>query len=82
MTFTPDPKKPRIKLNKNEYVRLVHNIWESQYRRCKVCHVYLQPEDAHPHHIKSKGSGGDDSRENIEVICWECHYKTHTGEIK
>ena len=81
MTVKPHPKKKRIKLKKDAYIKLVHEIWESQHRRCRVCHTYLHPEDAHPHHIKSRGSGGDDSRENIEIRCWECHHKKHTGEI-
>ena len=79
--MNPNPKKPRIKLKKDAYVKLVHEIWESQYRRCGECQKYLQPEDAHPHHRKSKGSGGDDSMENIEILCWKCHYEKHTGNL-
>jgi len=79
--MNPNPKNKRIKLKRDAYVKLVHEIWESQYRACNKCHVSLQPEDAHPHHKKSRGGGGDDSHENIEIICWKCHHKTHTGEI-
>ena len=81
MTVKPHQKKKRIKLSKDAYVKLVHEIWESQYRRCRVCQKYLQPEDAHPHHRKTKGSGGDDSKSYIIILCVDCHYKKHTGEI-
>lgn len=28
-----------------------------------------------PHHIKSRGTGGDDIRENLISLCVECHQK-------
>lgn len=34
------------------------------------------------HHIKSKGSGGNDTDENLIEVCRICHTKIHTGEIK
>ena len=80
MTVKPHHKQKRIKLSKDAYVKLVHEIWESQYRRCKVCQKYLQPEDAHPHHIKSRGSGGGDI-DNIEILCWKCHRLIHDGNL-
>jgi len=81
MTVKPHQKKKRIKLKKDAYVKLVHEIWESQYRRCKRCRRYLHPEDAHPHHKKTRGSGGHDDSSNIIILCWECHHRKHTGEI-
>lgn len=30
------------------------------------------------HHIKSKGSGGDDVKENLMPLCVEHHHKIHT----
>ncbi len=34
------------------------------------------------HHIKSKGSGGNDTKENLIELCGECHRKVHDGIIK
>jgi 5-methylcytosine-specific restriction endonuclease McrA len=34
-----------------------------------------------PHHIKSRGSGGGDTRLNLIGLCRECHNKVHNGEI-
>ena len=33
------------------------------------------------HHIKSKGSGGDDIEDNLIELCSNCHVKAHSGEI-
>lgn len=33
------------------------------------------------HHIKSKGSGGDDVSDNLVCLCWICHRLAHDGNI-
>ena len=81
MTIRPDPKKRRKKLSKDEYVKLKHKIWEKQGRRCNRCRNPLTPEYCQFNHIKTRGSGGDDSEENGEIVCWECHHKIGTGEL-
>lgn len=43
--------------------------------RCK------NPVFGGPHHIKSRGAGGDDIRENLISLCAECHQKAHGGNI-
>lgn len=39
---------------------------------CEVCGAQAHGE---PHHIKTKGSGGHDIRENLIQLCWSCHYE-------
>lgn len=34
------------------------------------------------HHIKSKGSGGNDTPDNLISLCIDCHAKAHSGQIK
>ena len=34
------------------------------------------------HHIKTKGSGGNDAEDNLIEVCRICHTKIHMGEIK
>ena len=34
------------------------------------------------HHIKSKGSGGNDTDDNLIELCGDCHRKVHDGIIK
>jgi len=65
----PFPKNSRIKNKK---------ILKDKKGMCKVCGKRGQTEK---HHIKSKGSGGDDSEENLIEVCRICHTKIHTGEI-
>lgn len=33
------------------------------------------------HHKKSKGSGGNDTEENLIEVCRICHTKIHSGNI-
>ena len=47
--------------------------------KCQICGKTGQTEK---HHKKSKGSGGDDTEENLIEVCRICHTKIHTGEIK
>lgn len=46
---------------------------------CEICGKKGQTEK---HHIKTKGSGGNDTKENLIEVCRICHTKIHTGEIK
>lgn len=34
------------------------------------------------HHIKTRGSGGDDTPENLIELCRMCHTFAHNGHIK
>ena len=81
MTVKPHQKKKRKKLKKDEYLRLKNRIWDKQYRRCNRCKEYLAPEYCQFNHIKTRGAGGDDSEENGEIVCQECHNKIGTGEL-
>lgn len=47
---------------------------------CQVCGKY-QETGLHVHHIKTKGSGGEDTGENLVTLCYECHTKVHAGTI-
>ena len=64
------PKNTRIKNKK---------VLKNKQGMCKLCGKCGQTEK---HHIKSKGSGGDDSEENLIEVCRMCHTKIHTGEIR
>ena len=68
--FHPVPKNKRI-VNKK--------LLKDKKGMCEICHRYTQTEK---HHIKTKGSGGDDSEDNLIEVCRNCHTKIHTGEIK
>lgn len=56
--------------------KLLKRINDNGY--CQICPKW----ETDPHHIKTKGSGGDDVSENIVRLCtWEHHPKAHAGLI-
>lgn len=69
-SFNPLPKNKRI-VNKK--------LLKDKKGVCEVCGRKGATEK---HHKKSKGSGGDDTEENLIEVCRICHTKIHTGEIK
>ena len=46
---------------------------------CSICGKKTQTDK---HHKKSKGSGGNDTKENLIELCRICHTKVHAGNIK
>ena len=69
-SFNPVPKNERKK-NKKLIDDKKHNC---EYCGKKNCYT-------NTHHIKSKGSGGDDTEDNLIELCSNCHVKVHSGEI-
>lgn len=45
---------------------------------CEYCRKWGYTE---AHHIKTRGSGGDDVPSNLVGLCRECHDKAHRGLI-
>jgi hypothetical protein len=48
--------------------------------RCMVCGKYLEDRTINPHHITTKGAGGDDQPENGISLCQACHVAVHNGQ--
>jgi len=81
--MNPYPKPKRIKLSPKELSELKSEISGEQNYYCANKHCGQSIiVSGHLHHKKSKGSGGDDSKDNCIVLCWKCHHKVHTGELK
>lgn len=53
-------------------------IREARRERCEYCGGTWGLQ---VHHIKSRGSGGDDVAENLICLCEVCHTRAHSGEI-
>ena len=64
------PKNIRIR-NKKLINDKKHNC---EYCGKKNCYT-------NTHHIKSKGSGGDDTEDNLIELCSNCHIRAHDGLI-
>jgi hypothetical protein len=59
-------------------VRRIIDETEARRRPCEVCGSnYL----VCGHHIKSRGSGGPDTAENIVSLCVPCHHDVHMALI-
>lgn len=72
------------RVNDPSVIDAIHNLSD---RLCE----YVDPQTGQrcnkpvlgePHHIKSRGAGGDDIQENEIDLCGECHSKAHNGQIK
>ena len=69
-SFNPVPKNKRIENKK---------LLKDKKGICQICGKKGSTEK---HHKKSKGSGGNDTEENLIEVCRICHTKIHSGEIK
>ena len=83
MYHNSQPKKKRIKLNSKDKAKLRKQVWEEQHGCCQNCGIYvqLQGDDlfsvGHLHHIKTRGAGGGDNRDNVVMYCSFCHNEIH-----
>lgn len=69
-SLNPYPKNKRIENKK---------LLKDKKKICQLCGRTGQTEK---HHIKTKGSGGDDTEENLIEVCRKCHRLIHDGKIK
>jgi 5-methylcytosine-specific restriction endonuclease McrA len=81
----PKPKDSQIfPANAAEKEAIRRKVFERDGGRCVDCKrpVVWKPEfwsSMHLMHIKSKGSGGDWSMENLATGCLWCHMKRHNA---
>ena len=52
-----------------------------RYKKCSLCGYNLYPIQQ-LHHIKPVSCGGDNSEDNLMIVCPNCHYAVHRGYIK
>ena len=69
-SYNPVPKNERKKNRK----LIDDKKYNCEYCGKKNCYT-------NTHHIKSKGSGGDDTENNLIELCGACHVKAHNGAI-
>jgi len=62
---------------------LFMQIWNERDRRCSNCHAFLgwEPKTWNFAHIKPKSTHPELrlSKENIALLCWDCHYALDFG---
>ena len=79
-------KSGRIRLKGADLLLLRDACWKRDEGRCQECgeRVYWNAPPEHPlkfdmAHVKSRGSGGSDTLENVQTLCHQCHMKEHSG---
>ena len=50
--------------------------------RKPYCEVCFRTAFGDPHHVRTRGAGGPDIKENLIQLCWDCHYvKVPAGKL-
>lgn len=71
-------------IDKNKRIVSKKAIETARLDYCEYCFRHTKIDSVnigHVHHIKSKGSGGDDAKENLIHLCYLCHDLAHRGKI-
>jgi len=79
------PKQNVTKLKGKAYSDLRKAVWKSQHGLCAECGRWVRLDGdtifntAHLAHIKSRGAGGEDTKENTRILCYSCHILKEHG---
>jgi 5-methylcytosine-specific restriction endonuclease McrA len=71
-------KKPRLKLNFEEYALLRRAVLQRDAWRCQKCGSLKQLE---VHHLIKRSQLGDDIMDNLITLCAHCHRESHLHRI-
>ncbi len=74
--------KKKLKRNSVAWKRLVKEVFERDRYRCQLCDHIFPMNMLAPHHIKTVGAGGEDTKENLISQCSFCHYAIHNGDVE
>ena len=67
-------KQKRLQLNLDDYERLRQEILRRDGWRCQACGGLRNLE---VHHNQFRSHAGDDSEENLIILCSGCHQNLH-----
>lgn len=77
------PKKKAVRLKGKAYSAFRKEVYERENGVCQECETYAPLFDVygqfneftcgHVSHIKSRGSGGSDTLDNVKWKCFKCH---------
>jgi len=84
-----DPKKHTVRLKGKAYTAFRKSVHEKYSGRCVECGRYAPLLDAdgafdvfgcgHVAHTRSRGSGGEDVKNNVRWLCPKCHLEKEHG---
>lgn len=89
MSFCPQPKGPTRKQIKAAGQRVKAAIYkvicgEVDLRdkgRCRHCELWVGEGHRHHHHIVYRSQGGEDTMENLILLCQKCHQAVHDHRL-
>ena len=70
----PRPRRPRLKLDAQNYESLRREVLRRDGWRCQSCG---SAKDLHVHHLVKRSKLGDDSADNLIALCANCHRRVH-----
>ena len=75
-TINPIPKHKAKRL-KGKALKALHKaVYERDNGLCQKCGAWVKPGTP-AHHKIHKSQGGDDTMENLEMMCMICHDEEH-----
>lgn len=69
--FHPYPKEKQLYRTKKKDPEAIKEF-KKKHPRCIIC-----GKKSTPHHIRSRGAGGADSKENLMPLCVKHHFERH-----
>jgi len=88
MDFSPQPKTAPVRLKGKAYAEFRRQVYEDCLGKCAECGQYAPLGISglfdlrlcgHVAHIKSHGSGGGDTIDNVRWLCAKCHLEGEHG---
>jgi 5-methylcytosine-specific restriction endonuclease McrA len=81
--MNPQPKQKPVRLTGTDRILFKHSLLADQGFKCHHCKTYMRNTLQNQlHHLKSRGAGGGDTKDNCVILCWKCHRLAHDGKIK
>jgi 5-methylcytosine-specific restriction endonuclease McrA len=83
-----ESKKARKTAEEAERRRVYAAVDKRDGRICRICRKHADPhalgllDRAEHHHIIHRSKGGDDTTDNLILICRGCHQDIHGGKAK
>ena len=75
--LNPCPKHKAIRLKGKKLIALYEAVYERDGGICQKCKKNWIEPGTIPHHKILKSQGGEDTKENLEMRCLECHDVEH-----
>jgi 5-methylcytosine-specific restriction endonuclease McrA len=73
------PKKPRLRLDAENYSELRNQVLARDGWRCQSCG---SARNLQVHHLRARSKLGDDALQNLISLCADCHTQLHGNKLR